>query len=257
MNGQMYQICSIAAASKKAIQSGDMIQYIPEKYVNTITFSFLPEKKLFGTQKYTAPNVAAWFKYMKGRGLQDVKFLCPVAVKDRQLLGFSNTTKSMILCYLKGGEISCFVADWQFDSEKKQWNVLYSEHEWAGPALEKPRFENNTDPFRQVLSEIQSLADQIGCKNFAHIFSSAKDLLDGANECPDEKYGLALPQIPQANLQIFEAASRADIFGGMGSWNDSPPYMAHEKGLDKEYERLSNELLRNIRLALLYAINEW
>lgn len=257
MNGEMYQICSIVAASKKAIQSGDMIQYMPTNYVNTIRFSFLPEKKLFGTKEYTAPNVQAWYMHMKEGGLQDVKFLCPFSVKDRALLGFSNTTASSILCFLKSGEISYFVANWQFDSEKKQWNILYSEHEWVDPASEKPRFENNTDAFRQVLSEIESFADQIGCKDFAHIFSSAKNLLDGANEYPDEKYGLALPQLPQDKLQIFEAASRADVFGGMGSWNDSPPYTAHEKGLDKEYERLSNELLKNIRLALLYAINEW
>jgi len=68
---------------------------------------------------------------------------------------------------------------------------------------------------------------------------------------------LELPQIPDPNLQIFEAASLADVFGAMGSWNDSPPYMAHEKGLDQEYETLSAELLKHIRLAILYAVNEW
>lgn len=257
MNGEMYQICSVVAASKKAIRSGGMIQYMPANYVNTITFSFLPEKKLFGAKKYTAPNVPAWYKHMKKRGLQDIRFLCPVTVKDRQLSGFSNTTGGIILCHLKSGEISCFTADRQADPENNKWNILYSEHEWTGPEMKKLRFENNTDSFRQILSEIQSFADQIGCKSFAGIFSSAKNLLDGANEYPDEKYGLELPQIPHDNLRIFEAASRADVFGGMGSWNDSPLYMAHEKGLDKEYERLSNELLKNIRLAILYAINEW
>lgn len=257
MNGEMYQICSIVAAGKKAIRSGDMIQYIPANHENTITFSFLPEKKLFRAKKYTAPNVSAWFAHMQSRGLRDIKFFCPVAEKNREFLGFSNTTKSAILCYFKSGKTSRFTADWQFDPQKKQWNVLYSEHKRVGPALEKHHFENNTDSFRQVLSEIASLADRIGCRDFAHIFSSAKDLLDGANEYPDEKCGLALPQIPQDNLQIFEAASCADVFGAMGSWNDSPPCMAHERGLDKEYNRLSDALLKSIRLALLYAINEW
>lgn len=37
----------------------------------------------------------------------------------------------------------------------------------------------------------------------------------------------------------------------------APPSMAHEKGLDQAYEFLSDELLRHIRLALLYAVNEW
>ena len=43
----------------------------------------------------------------------------------------------------------------------------------------------------------------------------------------------------------------------MGSWNDSPPYMAQNKGLEEEYDILSDELLKNIRLAILYSINEW
>jgi len=257
MNGQMYQICSIVAASKKTIQSEESIKYIPAKYENTIRFSFLPKKKLFRVKKYIAPNVSAWFEYIKNKGLQDIKFLCPFTVKDRQSLGFSNTTESTILCFFKDGTVSYFVADWQFDSGKKQWDILYSEHEWPDPPLEKPYFENNTASFRQVLQDIQNLAVQIECEDFAYIFNSARTILDGVGEYPDEKYGLELPQIPHGNLQIFEAASLADVFGAMGSWNDSPPYMAHEKGLDKEYDNLSNELLKNIRLAILYAINEW
>ncbi|MCQ4823035.1 hypothetical protein, partial [Eubacterium callanderi] len=70
-------------------------------------------------------------------------------------------------------------------------------------------------------------------------------------------YGLSLPPLPNDHLRVFEAASRADVFGAMGSLNDSPPWAAHEKGLEQEYETLSAELLKQIRFGLLYAINEW
>jgi hypothetical protein len=73
----------------------------------------------------------------------------------------------------------------------------------------------------------------------------------------DATYNMQPPEIPEDNLHIFEAASTADVFGAMGSWNDSPPYMAHEKGMDKEYELLSSELLKQVRLATLFTINEW
>jgi len=33
--------------------------------------------------------------------------------------------------------------------------------------------------------------------------------------------------------------------------------MAHQKGLSDEYDALSDELLTQIRLAILYAVNEW
>jgi len=42
----------------------------------------------------------------------------------------------------------------------------------------------------------------------------------------------------------------------MGSWNDSPLYYAHQKGLDKEYNELSNELLVQLRYHLMYVANE-
>ena len=43
----------------------------------------------------------------------------------------------------------------------------------------------------------------------------------------------------------------------MGSWNDSPHCYAVEKGLENEYNSLSSEFLTQIRLALLYSVNEW
>lgn len=257
MNGQMFQIASIVAASKKAIQLSEPIQYFPAKYENRIEFAFLPPNEILKMEKYTAPNVSAWFEQIRKNQVLDVKLLCPYSVKDRNLLGFSNMTESSILCFHRNGKVTYFVADWQFDSVQKNWNILYSEHEWPNPPSKKPQFENNMDSFREVLLSIRELAIKIECENFAHIFSSAVNLLDGSNEYPDKKYGIELPQIPQQNLQMFEAASIADVFGAMGSWNDSPPYMAHKKGLDKEYETLSADLLKNIRLAILYAINEW
>ena len=230
MNGQMYQIASVVAASKKAMQLNKPIKYFPAKYENSIEFEFLPQMRFWGMKKYTAPNVSAWFEHIRKNQVIDVKLLCPYSVKDRALLGFSNMTESSILCFHRDGKVTYFVADWQFNSAQKNWNILYSEHEWSDPPSKKPQFENNTDSFRKVLLSIRELAIKIECENFAHIFSSAVNLLDGSSEYPDKKYGLELPQIPQQNLQMFEAASMADVFGAMGSWNDSPPYMAHKKG---------------------------
>lgn len=257
MNGQMFQIASIVAASKKAMQLKEPIRFKPLEYENKIEFVFLPQKGFLSTKKYIASNVSLWFEQIKKNGIQDIKLLCPYSVKDRQILGFSNTTESSIVCFFKNGKVTYFVADWQFDSVQKKWNILYSEHEWTNPPSKKPSFENNTNSFREVLLSIKEFAEKIECESFAKIFTSAINLLDGLSEYPDEKYGLSLPPIPTQNLQMFEAASVSDVFGAMGSWNDSPACMAYDKGLYEEYEILSSELLKNVRLAILYAINEW
>ena len=64
-------------------------------------------------------------------------------------------------------------------------------------------------------------------------------------------------EMPEEQLRLFKAANLADVFGAMGSWNDHPWALAQEKDLFDEYNKLSDELLKNVRLALLYAINEW
>lgn len=186
-----------------------------------------------------------------------MKFLCPITVENRQLLGFSNTTESSILCFYEDGSVTFFTHDWQFDSSQKKWDILYTERNWPNPPPEKPHFENNINSFQKVLEEIRKLAIKIECDSFAKVFENSLSILNGSDDFPDTKYDLKLPSIPIENLHIYEAASLADVFGAMGSWNDSPPYMAHEKGLDAEYETLSDELLKNIRMAISYAINEW
>lgn len=257
MNGEMHQICSIAVASRKAIQSNSKILYIPEKYIHSITFAFLPEEKLLGIKQYIAPDIPAWFRYIWKKGLQDIKFFCPSVVKDIGVLGFVNTTQSSLVCFFKNSKVTYFAPNWKFDPERKQWDVRYTEYDLPNPPPGKPSFENNRDSFRKALLDIQDLAVKIDCEFFAHIFAEAISILEGGDEETTEETNANFQGMPQENLRLFQAANRADVFGAMGSWNDSPPYMAHEKGLDKEYKELSAELLKNIRLALLFAVNEW
>ena len=253
----MYQICRIIAAAKKALKEKSSLSYTQIKYENKIEFEFIPEKKLFSTKKYKAGNVPSWYDYCLKKGLQDLKLISPIAVENRNILGFSNTTQSSILCFYESGKVNYFSARWEFDSVQKAWDIMYTEQEWKDAPSGKPHFENNIDSFKSILLEIKEFSTQIDCDNFATIFQKALDILLGSLDYTDSKYLLPLPKIPEEKMHIFEAASTADVFGAMGSWNDSPAYMAYEKGMDKEYELLSSELLKQIRLATLYAINEW
>ena len=257
MNGEMYQICCITAAAKRARKEKTALTYSPQQYVNKTEFQFLPEKKLFYTSNFKAANVSAWYKHCLKKGMRDIKYLAPLAVKDRSFLGFSNTTQSSIVCYFKGGKVTYFTAHWEFDSAHKEWNVVYTEHEWKDAPSEMPRFENNTASFQSVLPKIKELAIKIDCPSFAAVFQKSFDILCGSVVSSVAGQHLPLPEIPKSNLPLFEAACTADVFGAMGSWNDTPRCLAHEKGLYDEYDELSSELLKQVRLAILFAINEW
>ena len=249
MNGQMYQIACIVAAARKALKNAKEICYKPEKYTNKLSFQILPSEK----GEVIELSVSDWFENLKGKDLKDLKLFCPISVNDRGILGFSNTTQSSILCFYKDGKASYFLPNWEAASAGRGWDVTYTEYEWERSSQDIPHYENNIEEFKNILTRIENLASKIECENFAKVFHSARNfLLD-----PKSGKGLAEPQIPPKHLSIFRAASAADVFGAMGSWNDGPGWLAQDKGLGQQYDELSDQLLRNIRLAILYAINEW
>jgi hypothetical protein len=252
MNGEFYQICCIVAAAKNALKSKSKIRFTPLKYENRIEFRCLAKdgKK----RPYKADNVESWFDYCLEKDITDFRFLSPYAVEDRNILGFSNTTQSSIVCFY-GETVTYFSANWKFDRSIKMWNTEYSEQKWDNAPSSKPKFKNNSEKFKEVLKHIKKLAIDIECNNFAETFQKALDILTGKSSIDNSN--MPLPQIPEEAKNLFQSANIADVFGGMGSWNDEPPYAAHEKGMQKEYEKLSNDLLKEIRLAIMYAINEW
>lgn len=254
MNGELYQLCQLTTAAKSALFGGSEFEYEPIPYENKIEFLFRDSIKECGANSQTAESPDRWYEHLTKKGLRDIKLITPTEVGNRSLLGFANAYCGFMLCYFKNSEITAFIPKWEFDQELKMWNILYTEQLELIPYV-KPHCEDNTDDLREILIEIEDLAERIDCGGFAKRFELARNILDGNAPLGSDK--LRAPKIPQKLLPLFYAADAADVFGAMGSWNDSPPYMAHEKGLDKEYDELSARLLKNIRLAVLYAVNEW
>ena len=250
MNGEMFQLCCIVAAAKKAIQDNQPIKYEPSRYENKIEFKLLPAK---GARRAKAGSVNDWFNKCLERGLEDIKLLAPITVKDRRVLGFSNSTQSSIVCFYRDGKVVYAVGQWKFNEKISKWDISYVEHRWNNPPQDKLKFEDNTESFMAILNEIEEFARTIESENFAAIFNEAKNCLNG-NVTTGFESSIVLPE---KNKRIFMAASEADVFGAMGSWNDTPECVAEEKGLGEKYNDLSAKLLQQIRLAILYSINEW
>jgi hypothetical protein len=252
MTGEMYQVCNIVASAKNALKSDSGIFFEPVKYEKSIVFQF-SGKKPAGKKQSQADSVKEWFEKCRKRGLEDIKFLTPIDVKERHLLAFVNVRQNLLTCFFNNGDVTCFNAYWEFNKEKEGWDITYIENLWDNPPKEKPRFHDNTESFINVLNQIKIFARTIECNDFADTFHKAALAATGVYT---EKTEMGI-KLPEKNMNIFRAASIADVFGGMGSWNDSPPYMAHEMNLDKQYEDLSGELHKQLTLAVLYAVNEW
>ena len=252
MNGEVFNSCIIVASIKQALKSNLELNYKSEKYIKSLVFDFVlgdePEKR-------EQASINEWFKHALKLGLSDVRYATNLTVssEERSLQGFSNVSYKSILCIYKN-KMSYLVPHWSFEEDKKGWDIVYKEFSLNGmPEIQK--FSDNTLEFKDLLTKIAKFADEIECDNFGDCFRNGLKALNEPEKI--EQNILNAPLMPKLNLALFNAASAADVFGGMGSWNDDAAGWAKRKKRDKEYDELSAELFTQMHKATLFAINEW
>lgn len=255
MNGEVFNTCVIVASIKQAIKSNSELSYKSEKFIKSLVFDYVlgdePEKR-------EQASINEWFKHALKFGLSDVRYATNLTVssEERSLQGFSNVSYKSILCIYKD-KMSYFVPHWSFKEDKKGWDVweiVYKEFSLDGmPEIQK--FSDNTLEFKDILTRTSKFADEIECENFGDCFRKGLKALNEPEKI--EQNILNAPLMPKLNLALFNAASAADVFGGMGSWNDDAAGWAQHKRRGKEYDELSSELFTQMRKATLFAINEW
>ena len=252
MNGEVFNSCIIVASIKQALKSNLELNYKSEKYIKSLVFDFIlgdePEKR-------EQASINEWFKHALKLGLSDVRYATNLSVtsEERSLQGFSNVSHKSILCIYKD-KMSYFVPHWSFEEDKRGWDIVYKEFSLDGtPEIQK--FSDNTLEFKDILTKIATFADEIECENFGDCFRKGLKALNEPENI--EQNILNAPLMPKLNLALFTAASAADVFGGMGSWNDDAAGLAQHKRRAKEYDELSSELFTQMRKATLFAINEW
>lgn len=252
MNGEVFNSCIIVASIKQALKSNLELNYKSEKYIKSLVFDYVlgdePEKR-------EQASINEWFKHALKLGLSDVRYATNLSVtsEERSLQGFSNVSYKSILCIYKN-KMSYLVPHWSFEEDKKGWDIVYKEFSLNGmPEIQK--FSDNTLEFKDLLTKIAKFADEIECENFGDCFREGLKALNEPEKI--EQNILNAPLMPKLNLALFNAASAADVFGGMGSWNDDAAGWAKRKKRDKEYDELSAELFTQMHKATLFAINEW
>lgn len=253
MNGETANACELVLSARKSIKESSNFINFDSKFINQIQFNFLPEKKFLFTENKVVYSATDWFEHCKEKGLKDIYFIMPVDTKDRQLLGYANMSRPSIVCVWEKS-VTTFSSRWEFDSKLRLWNIYYNELEWENGLKEPPNIRDGKVDFIAILTKIAAFADAIDFNNFGDVFrKSIKYLNEEGKDIDIVKESKKM--LPPEYAGRYAACSTADVFGAMGSWNDSPPYYAHEKGMDKEYEEYSAELLKQIRLNLIYIIN--
>ncbi len=269
MKGEVFQLCSIVTSAKNALHTKTFIQYEPVGYELSTQFQFIPQAE--GEKGEIAEDVEAWYARCVYNGMNDIKILAPTAVKDRRVLGFINTSQNVMMCFYPNDEIHMWIPRWFLDKEKNGWHIVYKETLLKDHPAGKPMYKDNSPEFRKALENIKNFASELGMAGWANVFERSISMLDGGfdYDADDErireelkKKGRPMPPkkhlaLPEHSRDVFEAAANADVFGAMGSWNDSPAAIARDAGREKEYNELSDKLYMHIAIATMYAINQW
>ena len=239
MNGEVSQLANLVIAARKALKEGSGLEYRSEKYVLDVKFK--------GSNK-KVNSFSSWFNELKENGLEDIKLFLPTKYQNLSTLGFANESKGAIICFLRD-KTSFFFPFWQYDNKKNGWSITYKEE--TKKVFTFIDDNDSINEFKNVLTKIMQLAKIMKYDNFAAIFASSLKALN-ENYYEDEK----VPSfIPSEFKNIYYAIYQADVFGAMGSWNDSPAWTADEMGMTKAYNDYSNALLEQIRLNLIYIVN--
>lgn len=251
MNGEIKQLSNIVISARKALFENSEIEYPPNKY--TLSIKFIFSKRGFFSRNTEVDSVQKWFETCKRLGLHDIKFVIPTVYTNRYTLGFSNTSQGAIICFWKDDKASCFLPIWKYDNEQKGWIVEYKEHMDIYIQKSSLSYTDYTNDFLKILKDIAKFSADIGFPEFSDRFLKVYEVL--CNNFSFEQHDI-LAHLPNGFKGIYYAVDTSDVFGAMGSWNDSPQVVAREMGLEKEYHELSERLLYQVRYHLMYVSNE-
>ena len=253
MRNELFQMCCYVSVLRQILEFNKDINFEDNtQYIDRITFKFIPRENFFHKYEIVAHDFNEWKKCLKKEGLIDIKLFTPIGEAFKTHLASINTHNSFITCLYKNGMVTTFTPYWSFNSESNKWNVVYTENKWENPPFDFFEFKDNTEDFIKIINNCIEFSKKTNLTEFVNIFQKCLDILDDKDCSLERKNGLTMPKISNDKLKLFEAASNADVFGGMGSWND----VVFNGSLGDEYQKLSDELFKQYKLAILYTVNE-
>jgi len=240
MNGQLYNLLNISNYLNSVVHNDPLANFENEKYTNSISFIIEKKKGIIDNfQKDSNLMVKIGLEefelYLQKKSCRNVIVNLSINADDINKSAFANgITGQVMVCQFKS---SYEVWRNHFDYNGESWDVCYS---YVGlyNGIYNATVRNIESELRK-LSECYQILNEFALEidedYWANFFKDGKEKIDKINGNVDLKN--LMPNIMSP-------------FGGMGSWNDSPPYSAHIKGLDEEYKRYSDNLYKQLHMVL-------
>ena len=265
MTGILAQIITITSFGNEYLKNGKLTDFYPQnstfQHCDFVDFREMKKKNIFSSKKEinVSKNPIEWFEYLKSKDCKKLRlFYQTVKEDDHKMAGFVGGGGNWFIETIYSTHSDFWISRWNHDKNltEKPWQVTY------GKAIEKRPIINQQldviqtkENLKTCLEKITDFAYKETTDNWGKIFETAKETLD--SESPESDFYhndlISWNNYDLQNRQLLMSASKAFVFGGMGSWND----MGFEnKEIDDNYNRLSTELYKSMMESITCAINK-
>jgi hypothetical protein len=263
VNGELAQLIAIAAHGSAwlAGRTGDAPPALEQTnstfhYVRQVQFEL--ERSLL-RKRVVQLDVAGWLAEARRRGVSRLWLAVPGAsvLSDGNLMRTPETQTWVAVATANDRPIEVWRPEWTVgdsdDPDRRIWDVTYRgrRNTEIAPAHINPAAA--MDRLTAAIREAESFASAEGMDEWAAIFGAALRLGDATDPIPPYHPDMFPPTaFGRSARHLLATATRAFVFGGMGSWND----LAFESAKSNlAYVRVSGTLYDGVLQALVAAVN--
>lgn len=263
MNGILAQTIATVSFGNEYLKQNKTDNFYPEnstfQHCNNVDFRE-KKKSIFSKDKeiIVANNPIEWFAYLKKNGCEKISLYYQSENDDdyRTSAFVGGGGNWYIECIYKNYS-DFWISNWKHINEVKDkpWNVIYGKSISKRATINRQYdIEYIRNNLKDVLDKITEFAYQETTENWGKIFENSKSSLESENPVIDFYHTdlICWNNYTMRNKQLLMSASKALVFGGMGSWND----MWFEKEeTEKKYVELSKKLYEMIMKGIESSIN--
>ena len=242
----MYTDSKLVIRARIALANNENIEIGQSEDLESVKFFFLDGKEINGIEN--------WFTECKRKNIQDFKYSMRVYIIEESPYLKSTNEETEVVC-IWPDKTTCFKVKNVISGDKIC--LEFYEKDFKRNIDELYDKADIVSDFKKNLAELKELAGKLGPTGpfFARRFEVAHMILDEKAKPEYETMPDYLQDLPNKLKDILFARNVSYVFGGMGSWNDDPQGFAEELGLKDDYDRLTDDLIRNRSRALVYVAN--
>lgn len=265
MTGILAQIITITSFGNEYLKNGKLTDFYPQnstfQHCDYVDFKEMKKKNIFSSKKeiIVSKNPIEWFEYLKSKDCKKLRlFYQTVKEDDHKMAGFVGGGGNWFVETIYSTHSDFWISRWNHDKNltEKPWQVTY------GKAIEKRPVINQQldliqtrENLKTCLEKITEFAYKETTENWGKIFETAKKTLE--SESPESDFYhndlISWNNYDLQNRQLLMSASKAFVFGGMGSWNDM---WFDKKETEEKYNELSSKLYDTMMKSITCAINK-